>query len=298
VQKTIAKEISIEGIGLHTGKKARLVFKPHDVNKGIEFKRIDLAPNRTIAISDFEFGSHKRRTAISKDGVEIHTVEHLMAALWALSIDNILVEIDSEELPGLDGSAKDYYLSLKAAGIREQDAPRKNIKILEPVWCEKDDSFVGVFPSDRFKVSYILQADTPSIGRQCLSIDLNEESFYKEISSARTFCLKEEAEALLKSGLGRGANLSNTLVMDKEGPINNVLRFPDEPVRHKILDLIGDLYLAGSPIEARVIGIRSGHELNMELVGKIRNGYRLSVLGSRELLTEHRAPRAENRKKE
>ena len=269
-QKTIEKETSLEGIGLHTGGKTRLNFKPAGPDEGIKFSRIDLKPHRIIEIGDFEFSPHQRRTTISKGGIEVHTVEHLMAALWANSIDNILIEIDSIELPGLDGSARDFFICLKNAGIKEQNAARKIIKIKEPLWCEKGDSFIGIFPSPKFKISYILESPSPSIGRQSLSIELDRETFYKEIAGARTFCLKEEAELLLTQGFGKGANLTNTLVMDKKGPINNVLRFPDEPVRHKILDLIGDLYLAGNALEGRVIAIRSGHELNMELVKKIK----------------------------
>jgi UDP-3-O-acyl N-acetylglucosamine deacetylase len=279
-QRTIEKETSLEGIGLHTGSKIRLNFKPAGPDEGIKFKRTDLSPNRIIDLRDFQFGSHKRRTTISKDGIEIHTVEHLMAALWANSIDNILIEIDGIELPGLDGSARDFFICLKSAGIKQQNATRKIIKIKEPLWCEKEDSFIGIFPrpvrnevngtNPKFKISYILESPSPSIGRQSLSIELDQETFFEEIAPARTFCLKEEAELLLTQGFGKGANLSNTLVMDEKGPVNNVLRFPDEPVRHKILDLIGDLYLAGNALEGRVIAIRSGHELNMELVKKIK----------------------------
>ena len=269
-QRTIEKETSLEGIGLHTGKKARLNFKPAGPDEGIKFSRIDLNPHRIIEIGDFEFSSYKRRTTISKDGIEIHTVEHLMAALWANSIDNILIEIDGIELPGLDGSARDFFICLKNAGIKQQNATRKIIKIKEPLWCEKEDSFIGIFPRHKFKISYILESPLSSIGRQSLSIELDQEIFYKEIAPARTFCLKEEAELLITQGFGKGANLTNTLVMDEKGPINNVLRFPDEPVRHKILDLVGDLYLAGNAVEGGVIGIRSGHELNMELVKKIK----------------------------
>lgn len=267
-KKTIEKEVSCEGIGLHSGKKVRLNFKPAGPNEGIKFVRVDLGKN--VKIGDFDSGSYKRQSVISKDDVKIGTVEHLMAALWALSIDNIIVEIDTEELPGLDGSARDFFICLKNAGIKEQGVPRKIIKIKEPLWCDNGDSFIGIFPATSFKVSYILESPSPAIGRQCLSLELDEEIFSKEIAPARTFCLKEEAELLLKQGFGKGANVSNTLVMDKDGPLDNTLRFPDEPIRHKILDLVGDLYLTGSPLEGRVIGIRSGHALNIELVKKIK----------------------------
>ena len=271
MQKTIAKEISLEGIGLHTGKQTHLRFIPRDTNQGITFKRKDLPPGKIVSVGDFEFGLHQRRTSIAKDGVEIHTVEHLMAALWALSIDNIMIETDSPELPGLDGSAKGYYDCLKTAGIKEQSGARKSLKIKEPVWYEKGEAFVGIFPGSGFKVSYILESPSPSIGVQSVSLELNGENFYKEIATARTFCLKEEAEMLLKMGFGKGADTKNTLVMDQNGPIDNILRFPDEPARHKILDLVGDLYLVGCPVEGRVIAIRSGHDLNIELVKMLKS---------------------------
>ena len=270
MQKTIAQETSLEGTGLHSGKKAHLRFLPSESNKGIIFKRVDVSPAKSIPINDFEFTEHKRRTAIAKNGVEVHTVEHLMAALWALSIDNITIEIDTEELPGLDGSADGYYKALKSLGVTEQDTPRKILKIKEPLWYDKKEAFIGIFPGRNFKISYLLDVPSPAIGRQALSIELDGESFAKEIAPARTFCLREEAEMLIKMGFGKGADTKNTLVMDKNGPIDNVLRFPDEPVRHKILDLIGDLYLVGCPIECRVIAIGSGHDLNIEIVKMLK----------------------------
>jgi len=269
-QRTIKKAVSVEGIGLHSGKKVHVHFKPLAPEEGIKFCRIDLNPPKIITVDDLQAGSHKRCTTLSKDGVEINTVEHLMAALWALSIDNILIEIDGRELPGLDGSAKEFFDCLKGAGIEEQNAVRKIIKIKDPIWCESGEAFIGIFPSHKFKVSYILDSPVPSIGKQSLSLELDGETFYREVAQARTFCLKEEAMALLKMGFGKGANTTNTLVMDAGGPIENVLRFFDEPVRHKILDLVGDLYLAGAPLEGRVIALRSGHDLNAELVKKIK----------------------------
>lgn len=270
MQRTIRKETSLEGIGLHSGENVHLRFKPAGINQGIIFRRVDLSPSQDITIKDFEFGTPMRRTTISKKGIEIHTVEHLMAVLWALSIDNIIVEIDGGEMPGLDGSALGYYTSLEGAGIDEQDAPAKVFKVKEPLWCERNETFIGIFPSNGFKISYILDSPSPSLKRQYLSLSLDRKAFSEEIVGARTFCLKEEAEELLKMGFGKGANTKNTLVMDEGGPIDNVLRFPDEPVRHKILDLIGDLYLIGAYIQGRLIAIGSGHELNMELVKEIK----------------------------
>jgi len=269
-QRTIENVASVQGIGLHSGKKVHVNFKPLTVNEGIKFCRTDLNPHKTITIDDLQLGSHKRCTTLSKDGAEVSTVEHLLSALWALSIDNILIEIDGGELPGLDGSAKDFFDCLKNAGVKDQDAPARIIKIKEPIWCESGEAFLGIFPSNSFKVAYILEAPVSSIGKQFLSLELDKVTFCREIIPARTFCLKEEALQLLKMGFGQGANTQNTLIMDKEGPLENVLRFSDEPIRHKILDLVGDLYLTGSQIEGRVVALRSGHELNRELVCKIK----------------------------
>jgi len=273
MQNTIKKQTSIEGIGIQTGKPVHVSFKPADTNQGIVYKRIDINPLQVIAVNDFDFGPHQRRTTISKNGVEIHTVEHLMAALRALSIDNLIVEVNSIEMPGLDGSALEYYTCLKEAGIDKQDKPRRVIRVDQPVWCESGDMFLGIFPYDGFKISYLLESPSPSIGRQSITLDINEEIIGKELISARTFCLKEEAEMLLKMGFGKGASTDNTLVMDKDGPMNNVLRFSDEPVRHKILDLIGDLYLLGAPVEGRIIAIGSGHDMNRKLVEKVKQRY-------------------------
>jgi len=270
MQHTIQKEAALEGIGIHSGKKVSLVLKPNDVNKGIVFKRTDFSPAKIISLEDFEFAGYQRRTAITSDGAEVHTVEHLMAALWALSIDNIIIETTDAEMPALDGSAKEYYNALKTAGVKEQEGRARSLKITEPVWIERGEAFLGVFPSSSFRLSYMLESPSPAIRKQSLTIEPNQEVFEKEIAPARTFCLKEEAQMLLKMGFGKGANTKNTLVMSKDGPIDNTLRFRDEPVRHKILDLIGDLYLSCARIEGRVIALRSGHDLNIEIVKRLR----------------------------
>ncbi|MDD5438808.1 MAG: UDP-3-O-acyl-N-acetylglucosamine deacetylase [Candidatus Omnitrophica bacterium] len=279
MQNTIAREIRLEGIGLHSGKKVALFFKPSGPGEGIVFKRVDVTPQQVVRIADFEFGTQKRRTTVTKDGVEIHTVEHLMAALWALRIDNIMIEIDNAELPGLDGSGKGFYDCLAAAGVSELDRQERVVTITRPLWCEHNDAFIGIFPSESgvFRVGYMLEAPVPSIGRQFLDLVLTGDNFSREIIGARTFCLRQEAEMLLKMGYGKGANTANTLVMDESGPIDNTLRFPDEPVRHKILDLVGDLYLTGAFLKGRVIAVKSGHELNMALVEKIRAETRSST---------------------
>lgn len=272
-QRTIKDPVSVEGVGLQTGSKTRLNFKSAPANSGINFIRVDL-PNKPLlniqSISFDDSSLKERRTTLGVGPVEIQTTEHLLAALSGLGIDNIAIEIDGLELPGLDGSAKEFLEAIKRAGIIEQDSAKRILEIKEPLWCKEGDSSLVILPDEAFKISYMLSYPSPSIGTQCFTAVIDEASFEKQIAPARTFCLEEEALELLKRGLGKGANYDNTLVMSKTGPIKNVLRFPDEPVRHKVLDLIGDLYLAGAPLKGHVIAIKSGHRLNMELVKKLK----------------------------
>jgi len=212
----------------------------------------------------------ERRTTLGTGPLQIQTTEHFLAALSGLGIDNITAELDNVELPGLDGSALGFVEALKKAGMREQDEPRKVLKAENAVWVRGDDNILAVFPSDEFKISYTMSYKNPSLGTHFFEIAVNEKSFEKEIAPARTFCLKEEALILLKMGLGKGANYDNTLVISKEGPVKNKLRFADEPVRHKVLDLIGDLYILGMPLIGHVVAVKSGHKLNMELVKKLK----------------------------
>jgi len=266
-QKTIKKKFSLEGKGLQTGKPVKAVFYPGNKNEGIIFVRKDLKNRPAIRLKDLLGMDTDRRSIIGiKDGHYVETVEHITAALWGAEIDNIKIELDSSEPPALDGSSLEFLEALIETGVEEQDAPREFVEVKNPVWTEEKESFLGVFPSSSFKISYVLEYPASTIGRQFFSNIVTTEVFRKEIAPARTFCLKEEAEALLEQGYGKGADLTNTLVMDEKGPIENTLRFSDEPVRHKVLDLIGDLYILGKPIKGRVIAIRSGHKMNLELV--------------------------------
>jgi len=244
-------------------------LKSAPANSGINFIRVDLADKPLLNINSINFNDSavkERRTTLGLGAFEIQTTEHFLAALSGLSIDNIIIELDSAELPGMDGSARDFTDAIKRSGIVEQGADKKILRIGAPVWCGDGDSLLAVFPDDNFKVSYTLSYKAPSLGTQFFSVTVNEENFESQIAPARTFCLEGEAMELLKRGLGKGANYENTLVMGRGGPLNNSLRFADEPVRHKVLDLIGDLYLLGMPIKGHVVAIKSGHKLNMEMV--------------------------------
>ncbi len=272
-QRTIKGSASISGIGLQTGGRVSLTLKSAPAGSGISFVRTDL-PNRpaidlkSINLSDS--GSAERRTALGFGPLQIQTTEHLLAALSGLSIDNIIIEIDNVELPGLDGSAKGFVELIKSAGIVEQDAKRVPLKVEKPVWCFSGDALIAAFPDEDFKISYTLSYNRPALGTQFYSFNEKASNFAQDVAPARTFCLEEEAAELLKRGLGKGADYNNTLVIGRDGPIKTSLRFPDEPVRHKVLDLIGDMYILGVPVIGRIVAIKSGHALNMELVKRLK----------------------------
>ncbi len=271
-QKTILREASLEGIGLHTGNKVSLRFKPAEEDAGINFIRADLA-NKPVVKADYNSMVGKpgslRCTSIIKDGVEIQTIEHLMAVFCGLGIDNINVELDNNELPGLDGSSRDFIKVLTDAGIKEQGKERKYYTIKEPVIVEDKSASIVILPATDFKISYTLNYNHSLLKEQFFELVVDEDSFRDEISLSRTFCLEEEAGELKKQGFGLGANFENTLVVGKSGVIKNKLRYPNEFARHKVLDLIGDLYLFGQPIKGHIIALRSGHSLNIKLLQKI-----------------------------
>ena len=284
-QKTIAKEATLKGIGLHTGNSVEVKFKPAPAFSGVNFIRADLPgrPRILACMSNvIDLARCPRRTSIGEDNVEIHTIEHIMATLAGLAIDNIDVELDAEEAPGLDGGATPFIEILKEAKIIEQDSPRQHFQIREPLWIEDKDSSLAVLPANDFRVSYTLSYDHPLLKAQFLDILVNDEVFEREIAPSRTFCLEREVDSLRNQGLGKGANYDNTLVVGESGIIDNKLRFEDEFARHKILDLIGDLYLLGLPLKGHIIALKSGHPLNIKLLHRIsQQKERLSLGGVR-----------------
>jgi len=271
-QRTIQRVIAFEGIGLHTGEKVTMTLLPAAENSGIVFVREDC--NNTIIKADLNAVlnplEYPRRTTIRSGSVEIYTVEHLLAALAMLGIDNLQVNINGREVPGLDGSSQEYIANIEKAGIQEQKEPKNYFVLREPLWIEDNHSSLIALPHSEFKVSYTLQYDNTFLGSEFLEVVLNGSYNHKDLAGARTFCLEDEIEPLKKLGLGKGANYDNTLVISKSGVIKNTLRYKDECVRHKILDLIGDLYLAG-PMKAHIIAVRSGHVHNIKLLSKLKN---------------------------
>jgi len=270
-QKTICKEVILNGIGIHTGKKVSLTLKPAEVDSGVTFIRKDMPGEPKIKASADSLLANKssRRSSIGSGQAEVETIEHFMASLSSLGIDNINIEIDTNELPGLDGSAAGYVKVLEDAGIKEQESEKFIYNVKEPINVQEGTSSITVLPYKEFKISYTLNYDHPLLQAQFLEITINANSFKNQIAPARTFCLEDEVAQLKSQGYGSGANYENTLVVGKEGVIKNKLRFADEFVRHKILDLIGDLYLAGCPIRGHVIALRSGHSLNLQITRKI-----------------------------
>ncbi len=275
-QRTLLHEAECRGVGLHTGAPVRLRVLPAPADAGITFVRTDLpgdAP-REIRAEIANLADEPRRTALTRDGASVHTVEHLLAAAMGLGVTSLRVELDGPELPGMDGSAADFVALLDRAGIRELPAMRREIRVTQPLeepMEDGDHARVRALPASDggLTVTYLLEHPGTPIGRQELTLPVTEETFRRAIAPARTFCLLAEAEALRAAGLGKGATTDNTLVVGPDGVIGNSLRFPDEFVRHKILDLLGDLALAGAALRAHVVAERSGHAQNRALVRRL-----------------------------
>ncbi|OGX14180.1 MAG: hypothetical protein A2351_04855 [Omnitrophica bacterium RIFOXYB12_FULL_50_7] len=269
-QRTLKNQATFEGTGLHAGRKVTVCVRPASENAGILFCRVDLASELKVKASIENVCSDEmRQTAITVGQGRVRTIEHLMAAFHGLGIDNALVEIDGEEVPGMDGSALEFTEALIAAGIEEQGAERQFLVVKAPVYIDQGDQSIVILPADSFSISYMLNYRDADLLDQYLSLPIMPEIFERELAPARTFCLKKEAELLLSQGFGKGANPSNTLIFEKNRPLQNTLRFENEACRHKMMDILGDLFLCGKFIRGHVIASRSGHALNVELVRKL-----------------------------
>lgn len=258
------------GRGLHTGQEVKFRVSPAPENSGIVFCRTDLDPNLKVRASVENVRSDElRQTALVVGSGVIRTIEHLMATFHGLGIDNALVEVSGDEIPAMDGSAKDFSETFMRIGFQEQSAPRKWIEVKHPVFVDHGDQSLILLPERGLSISYTLSYRHQDLQDQFLSMSILPEIFERELASARTFCLKQEAEHLLAQGFGKGANVDNTLVFERNRPMENTLRFENEACRHKMMDLLGDLFLAGGFVRGHVIATRSGHTLNLELVRKI-----------------------------
>ncbi len=270
-QKTISKPVSFSGIGLHTGSLTTVTFKPAPENSGITFFRVDIKGSPPIPANIDYVVDVSRGTTIGIGDAKVHTVEHALAAMVGLGIDNLNIELDAEEIPNGDGSSLPVMSTLQKAGIVEQDAEKQYIKVDRPVYYRQGDVTLSILPSDELRVSMTIAYDHVAIGTQYASYTITEDTFAREIAPARTFCFLREVKMLQEKGLIRGGSLESAVVIGDDTILNDELRFPDEFVRHKILDLIGDMYLLGRPVKGHVVGVKGGHEKNVLFSKQIRD---------------------------
>ncbi len=272
-QRTLSQAISASGVGLHSGERIKLTLRPAAADTGIVFRRTDLpVPCDVKAEPAMVNDTRLSSTLVTPDGVRVGTIEHLMSALAGLGIDNLIVEMTAQETPIMDGSAAPFVYLLQSAGIVDQPALKRFIRIKQPVEIVEADKWVRLEPHDGFKVKLEIAFDHPVFKRapQSVEIDFAQRSYIDEIARARTFGFMHEVETMARAGLGRGGSLDNAIVIDDEYVLNrDGLRFPDEFVRHKILDAIGDLYIVGHPLIAAFSGYKSGHALNNALLRKL-----------------------------
>jgi UDP-3-O-[3-hydroxymyristoyl] N-acetylglucosamine deacetylase len=262
-QRTVAQPVRCSGVGVHSGKRVNLTINPAPSNHGIKFIRTDLLDCPCISAHFNMVVDTSLATVIGYEGFIVSTIEHLMASLAGLSIDNALVEIDSYEMPIMDGSAGPFASMIRSAGIRDQDAPRYFFVVKKPIELEEDGKMVGIYPCSTYKITCTIEYDHSLIKKQSYSVDLSDQVFEREICRARTYGFLHEYEYLKRYGLARGVSLDNVVVIDSKDVINkDGLRYKDEFVRHKILDCIGDFSLLGMPILGHVVVNKSGHAFN------------------------------------
>ncbi|HTZ33470.1 MAG TPA: UDP-3-O-acyl-N-acetylglucosamine deacetylase [Methylomirabilota bacterium] len=267
-QTTIQRQVTVDGVGLHTGVRGRLCLTPAPADAGIVFRRSDLDYFRIEAR-----GSNVARvsyaTSLMKQGVLLSTTEHLLAAIYSCGIDNIYIDIDAIEVPILDGSAEPFMQMIDRAGIRKLRRKRRYLKVEKPVEVVEDGRRIGIYPADEFRVCCYVDFPHPMVGQQEVEMAVNAESFRQILSRARTFCFESDIEPLRAMGLIRGGSLDNAIVLTKDGVLNGALRYADEFGRHKALDLIGDLALVGLPLLGRVEARKAGHSLHTQLVSRL-----------------------------
>ncbi len=271
-QRTLRNEIRATGVGLHTGQKVYLTLKPAPVDSGIIFRRVDLDPVAEIGACAENVGDTRLSTALIKGDVRVSTVEHLLSAMAGLGIDNAYVEVSAPEVPIMDGSAGPFVFLIQSAGITEQEAAKKFIRIKRAVTVEDGDKVASLLPFEGFKVAFTIDFDHPVFrGRKVnAEVDFSSTSFVKEISRARTFGFMHEIEYLRSQGLAQGGSVDNAIVVDEYRILNeDGLRYEDEFVKHKILDAIGDLYLLGNSLIGEFRAVKSGHALNNAVLRKL-----------------------------
>src|SRR5438067_6259641 len=268
VQRTLRRHVSCYGIGLHSGNKVRLSLKPAPADFGIRFRRTDLGDHEVPA-TVHNLAGIQLATGLARNEVSVETVEHLLAALVSTNIDNLVVELNSPEVPIMDGSAAPFIYLIHEAGVKRLTRPRKYLKIVRPIALSRGDKRIALYPSDHFKVTYSISYDHPLLRDQSRTLRVTEDSFVEELAPARTFTFLKDVEMLRQNGLALGGSLDNAIVLGETGVLNNALRFTDEFVRHKMLDAIGDLALVGYPVIGHLVAHRAGHALHTEFATKI-----------------------------
>lgn len=267
-QSTIHRPVSTEGIGLHTGVFGHLRLVPAPADTGVVFRRVDL-DNFPIEASGQNVARVSYATSLMKRGVLLSTTEHLLAAIYSCGIDNVFIDIDSIEIPILDGSAEPFMQMLEHAGFRRLRRRRRYLHVLKPLEVVEGDRRIGIYPADEFRVRCYVDFPHPLVGQQEVEMAVNPETFRHLLARARTFCFERDIEPLRAMGLIRGGSLENAIVLTDDGVMNGPLRFPDEFGRHKALDLIGDLALIGLPLLARIEAHKAGHALHTQLVSRL-----------------------------
>jgi UDP-3-O-[3-hydroxymyristoyl] N-acetylglucosamine deacetylase len=267
-QRTLRRSVSCAGIGLHSGKKVTLTLKPAPANSGIRFRRTDLG-GLEIDATVRNVAGIQYATGLARDEGSVETVEHLLAALVSLGIDNVVVELNHPEVPIMDGSAAPFVYLIQEAGVRTLAAPRRFLRITRPVELVRGDKRIAVYPSDELRVTYSISYDHPLLRHQARATTISESVFVDEIAPARTFTVLKEVELLRQHGFALGGSLENAVVVGEAGVLNHPLRFDDEFVRHKILDVIGDMALLGFPVIGHLVAHRGGHALHTAFAVKI-----------------------------
>lgn len=260
-QQTLRRSVTCAGIGLHSGHKVSLSLKAGLPDSGIRFRRADLGGHEIPAMVKNVSGIHYA-TGLEVDSASVETVEHLLAALISMGVDNVIIELNQREVPIMDGSAAPFVYLVQEAGMRRQAKARRFLKVTRPISLSMGDKQIALYPSEHFKISYSISFDHPLLEHQSREIQLNKESFVDQIAPARTFGFLKEVERLRRQGLALGGSLDNVIVLSESGVLNRSLRFEDEFVRHKILDAIGDLALVGYPLIGHLVVNRGGHALH------------------------------------
>lgn len=270
LQKTVKDKVIFSGIGLHSGKAVTMTLRPADAGTGVVFHRVDLSPSVSIEAVAANVVNTRLSTTIGKGGAAVSTIEHLMAALNGCGIDNVHVDIDGPEVPIMDGSAAPFVKGIKEVGVRALSRPKKYLVIRKPITVVDGDKKISIIPSRYFRVSFDMRFNHPVVNNQFRSMKFSDEVFARDYAPARTFGFLIEVETLKANGLARGGSLDNAVVIGDDGILNEGgLRYHDEFVRHKIMDSVGDLYLAGFSLVGHVKAYKSGHDLNHKLVTEI-----------------------------